>query len=109
WVAHVVGLVVGMGLGPLLFPNSRVLRLPDPAEPTLDQLGPMHRPAIRVSFQEPMDFPAGTSVYRTHNRLVAVLPDWTLIADDGTGGIVFDSATDYRENTGDEAPWTLVR
>jgi len=109
WVAHITGFAVGMAIGPLLFPASRVQRPPETSEPSLDQLWPIRRPPMPVSFQEPMDFPKGSNVYRTKNRLVAILPDWTLIADIGAGGVVFDTASDYRDRTGDEGEWTLVR
>jgi hypothetical protein len=56
-----------------------------------------------------MDFPQGTVAYRTKKRLIAILPDWTLIAHDGAGGMVFDTARAYRDKTGDEGQWMLVR
>jgi hypothetical protein len=56
-----------------------------------------------------MLFPKGTSVYQTRSRLVAILADLTLIADDGAGGAAFDDARAYRDATGDDDEWTLVR
>ena len=108
-IAHVAGFVAGMGTGPLLFPASFVQRPEDSAEPTSELLGPIIRPPMPVSFQEPMNFPKGTIVYQTRNRLVAILPDWRLIVDDGAQGAVFETARDYRNRTGDEGQWTLVR
>ena len=66
---------------------------------------------MSVSFREPMDFPKGTIVYRTPRRLVAILPNWTLIADDGTGGVPYDNARDYLDKTGDEGEceWTWIK
>jgi len=110
WVAHLAGFLVGLAIGPFLFRDAMVQRPPPrPAALPFDQAWPMRRPAIAVSFAEPMLFPRGTSVYRTASRLVAVLADATLIADDGKGGATFDSARAYRDATGDEDEWTLVR
>jgi membrane associated rhomboid family serine protease len=111
WVAHVAGFATGLGLGPFLFKDSLVRRAPPPdlAAPTFEELGLIRAPATSVSFHEPMDFPKGTNVYRTRSRLVAILPDWKLIADNGAAGVVFATARDYRDKTGDEGEWTLVR
>src|SRR5262249_16639748 len=81
WVGRVAGFAVGIAIGPLLFPASLVQRPPETVEPTLDQIWPIRRPPMPVSFREPMDFPKGTNVYRTRSRLVAILRDATLIAD----------------------------
>src|SRR5262249_16306492 len=108
-VAHFAGFVAGLALGPLLFRDAMVQRPAAEPEPTLEQLGPISRPSMSVSFQEPMDFPKGTTVYRAPRRLVAILPDWTLIADDGAGGAMFDTAEDYRDKTRDDGDWIWVK
>jgi hypothetical protein len=77
------------------------------AESSSDQLAAP--PPISVSFKEPMDFPKDTVVYHTGRRLVAILPEGTLIADDGAGGEWFDSARIYRDNTGNDGEWTWIR
>jgi len=74
----------------------------------LNQLGNTRLP-MSVSFRESMGFPKGTIVYRTPRRLVAILPNWALIADDGTGGVAFDNARDYRDKTGDDGEWTWIK
>jgi membrane associated rhomboid family serine protease len=102
WVAHLAGFAAGLGFGSLLFPASFVHKPPEPAEP-------LREPPKSISFQEPMNFPKGTVVYRTGMRLVAILPDWTLIADDGAGGEVFATARDYRDKTGDDGEWRWIR
>jgi hypothetical protein len=107
-VAHAAGFAVGIGAGPLLFRASFVQKAPERAEPTFS-LGPVRRPSAPASFQEPMDFPQGTDIYRTRSRLVAILPGWTLIADGGAAGAMFDTASEYREKMGDEGEWTFVR
>jgi membrane associated rhomboid family serine protease len=109
WVAHVAGFAAGMAIGPLLFRGSLVQSAPAGTEPAFDRLGPIRPPPLPVSFQEPMDFPKGTNVYQTKSRRVAILPDWTLIADNGAGGAAFATARDYRNKVGDEDGWTLLR
>ena len=108
-VAHVAGFFAGLAIGPLLFTSSMVLSVPDNPEPPLEELGPVRSPSTPVSFQEPMDFPKGTVIYRTRSRLVAILPDWTLIADDGARGALFETARDYRDKVGDDGDWTWIR
>jgi hypothetical protein len=63
-----------------------------------------------VSFRKPMNFPKGTTVYRTKGPRVAILPDYSLIVDGGgIGGRVFESASDYRVLTGDQEDWEVIQ
>jgi membrane associated rhomboid family serine protease len=110
WTAHLAGFAVGAAIGPLLFRGALVQKPPERVALTLDQVvGPWRRPRLAVSFREPMSFPAGTKVYRARSRLVALLPDETLVADDGAGGFAFDDARAYRDAMGDESDWALVK
>ena len=109
WAGHLVGFATGLALGPFLFPASFVQKPVEPGVLTADELAHQPRPAAPVSFREPMDFPKGSIVYRARDRLVATLPDWTLIADDGAGGLMFANPNDYREKTGDTAEWDVVK
>jgi rhomboid protease GluP len=106
WVGHAAGFAAGLGVATLLFPASWVqkalpqeLEVPVPAEPA----------TISVSFREPMDFPEGSVVYRARDRLVAILPDLTLIADHSTGALKFATAVDYRDTMHDRGEWPVVR
>jgi hypothetical protein len=58
-----------------------------------------------LSFREPMNFPKGTTLYETRGPRVAVLPDYSLVTDDGH---VFQSADEYRKQTGDREAWDLI-
>lgn len=62
-----------------------------------------------VLFREPMRFPPGTILYETKNTRVAVLPNTSLIADDGGEGLVFKSAAEYRAQTGDNDHWNQIK
>lgn len=105
WVGHLAGFGAGLALGSFVFPASFVQKAAPP-EPPLDKAG---RPAISVSFQEPMDFPKGSVVYAARDRLVAVLPDETLVADHKAGNLLFASAADYRDTMDDREEWPIVR
>jgi hypothetical protein len=63
-----------------------------------------------VSFCEPMSFPKGTTLFETKGPRVAVLPDYSLIMDEGgLGGRAFESASEYREQTGDRDQWNEIK
>jgi rhomboid protease GluP len=107
WIGHAVGFAAGLGVATFLFPASRVQKalpeepseVPEPAVPA----------TIPVSFREPMDFPQGSVVYRARDRLVAVLPDLTLIADHSAGALKFATAVDYRDTMNDREEWPVVK
>jgi hypothetical protein len=63
-----------------------------------------------ISFREAMRFPKGTTVYKIKGPRVAVLPDYSLIMDDGgLGGRAFESASEYRARTGDRDDWDAIK
>jgi hypothetical protein len=103
---------------PLWWPGTRAaaavsgfVRAEAPKQPRTDV-----RPAWAYSsvanvgvFSGSDGFAKSTVVYRTRSRIVAILPDWTLVADDGAGGAVFDTASDCRDKMRDEGEWILVK
>jgi rhomboid protease GluP len=109
WVGHLAGFGAGLGLATVLFPASFVQKsLPEQPD-AVPETAALGRPTIPVSFQEPMDFPRGSVVYRARDRLVAVLPDFTLVADHPAGALLFATAVDYRDTMNDRDQWPLVR
>ena len=109
WVGHIAGFTAGIVLATVLFPVSFVQKaLPEPP-PDAPEMAALGRPTIPISFQEPMDFPHGSVVYRARDRLVAVLPDLTLIADHQAGALMFATAADYRDTMNDRDQWPVVK
>jgi hypothetical protein len=78
-------------------------------EVTAEALTAAMTPKIDVSFREPMHLLVGTTVFKARDASVAVLPDTSLIADDGARGLAFASAVDYRVRTGDADACETVR
>lgn len=66
-------------------------------------------PQIKVSFREPMIFPAGTSLYTAKDDTLAVLSDGSVIVDDGAAGVTYPSMSAYRARADDLTSWTLIR
>jgi hypothetical protein len=62
-----------------------------------------------VSFQEPMTFPPGTTLYAAGKNRLALLPDSTVVLDDGGVGKLFSSAVDYRGWARDREAWEIIR
>src|SRR5882672_714232 len=66
--------------------------------------------AMDGHFREPMNFPKGTTLYETSGPRVAVLPDSTLLVDNGgIGGQIFKSASEYRAQSGDREAWETIK
>jgi hypothetical protein len=64
-------------------------------------------PRLPVSFRELSSFPKETEFYRTPaGKQLAILPDGSLIFDDGKSGLAYQSAADYRTRTNDRSDWT---
>jgi len=65
---------------------------------------------IAFSFREPMTFPRDTILCRTkRGDYCAILPDGSLILDDGGDGVLFKSAQEYRRQMEDDEQWTTVK
>jgi hypothetical protein len=76
---------------------------------TPEDLARRAAPKVPVSFNEPMSFPKGSTLYVAAGKRLAVLPDASLVLDDGQAGIAYESAIDYRYRTGDNSLWTIIR
>ena len=76
---------------------------------TAQDLAKRAAPKVAISFKEPMSFPKGSTLYDADGKRVAVLPDGSLVLDDGQAGFAYVSANDYRRRTRDNSLWTPIK
>jgi len=60
-----------------------------------------------ISFRDMQTFPRGTTVYKTRGGLLALLPDGSVLFDDGKDGRSHASVDDYRKVAGDRDAWEI--